>query len=146
MKCLSNQNIRYYKTSNPYLMTTSSFIMMSFENFIDERSLVSHDVAGTKEIKIKLLEIEDDVSDHNWKFGVRVKVKKILVTIKHLKTQQVEEAEFDLKEIEKEMKEKRHYSSTNRWVQTSDIKNGYILSSRHYLLISDAIALDYIVI
>jgi len=119
---------------------------MSFENFVDERSLVSHDVSGTKEIKIKLLEVEDDISDHNWKFGVRVKVKKILVTIKHLKTQQVEEAEFDLKEIEKEMKEKRHYSSTNRWVQTSDIKNGYILSSRHYLLISDAIALDYIVI
>ena len=91
---------------------------MSFENFVDERSLVSRDVAGTKELKIKLLEVEDDISDHNWKFGVRVKVKKILVTIKHLNTQQVEEAEFDLKEIEKEMKEKRHYSSTNRWVQT----------------------------
>jgi len=119
---------------------------MSFENFVDERSLLSRDVSGTKEIKIKLLEVEDDISDYTWKFGVRVKVKKILVTIKHLKTQQVEEAEFDLKEIEKEMKEKRHYSSTNRWVQTSDIKNGYVLSSRHCLLISDAIALDYIVI
>ncbi|MGI0083243.1 MAG: hypothetical protein ACREAF_04550 [Nitrosopumilaceae archaeon] len=119
---------------------------MSFENFVDERSLVSHDMFGTKEIKVKLLEVEDDISDHNWKFGVRIKVKKILVTIKHLKTQQVEEAEFDLKEIEKEIKEKRHYSSTNRWVQTSDIKNGYILSSRHNILMSDAIALDYIVI
>lgn len=119
---------------------------MTFENFVDERSLISHDVTGNKEIKIKLVEVEDDASDHNWKFGVRVKVKKILVTIKHLQTQQVEEGEFDLKEIEKEMKEKRHYSSTNRWVQTTDVKNGYILSSRHNLLLSDAVALDYIVI
>lgn len=119
---------------------------MTFENFVDERSLISHDMTGNKEIKIKLLEVEDDASDHNWKFGVRIKVKKILVTIKHLQTQQVEEGEFDLKEIEKEMKEKRHYSSTNRWVQTTDVKNGYILSSRHNLLLSDAVALDYIVI
>jgi len=119
---------------------------MSFEDFIDERSLVSHDALGTKEIKIKLLEVEDDVSDHNWKFGVRIKVKKILVTVKHLQTQQIEEGEFDLKEIEKEMKEKRHYSSTNRWIQTTDVKNGYILSTRHTLLISDATALDCMVI
>ena len=119
---------------------------MTFENFVDERSLISHDVTGNKEIKIKLVEVEDDASDHNWKFGVRIKVKKILITIKHLQTQQVEEGEFDLKEIEKEMKEKRHYSSTNRWVQTTDVKNGYILSSRHNILLSDAVALDYIVI
>ena len=127
-------------------MTSEECIMMSFENFVDERSLVSHDFSGTKELKIKLLEVEDDTSDHNWKFGVRVKVKKILVTIKHLNTQQIEEAEFDLKEIESEMKEKRHYSSTNRWIQQTDVKNGYILNTRHTLLISDAIALDYIVI
>ena len=119
---------------------------MTFENFVDERSLISHDVTGNKEIKIKLVEVEDDASDHNWKFGVRIKVKKILITIKHLQTQQVEEGEFDLKDIEKEMKEKRHYSSTNRWVQTTDVKNGYILSSRHNILLSDAVALDYIVI
>ena len=121
-------------------------ILMSFEDFVDERSLISHDAFGTKEIKIKLLEVEDDASDHVWRFGVRVKVKKILITIKHINTQQVEEGEFDLKENEKEMKEKRHYSSTNRWVQTTDIKNGYILSTRHSSLLADAVALDYIVI
>ena len=119
---------------------------MSFEDFVDERSLISHDALGTKEIKIKLLEVEDDASDHVWRFGIRVKVKKILITIKHINTQQVEEGEFDLKEIEKEMKEKRHYSSTNRWVQTTDIKNGHILSTRHSSLLADAVALDYIVI
>ncbi|MDE1764132.1 MAG: hypothetical protein KGH88_07785 [Thaumarchaeota archaeon] len=119
---------------------------MSFEDFVDERSLVSHDALGTKEIKLKLLEVQDDTSDHVWRFGVRVKVKKILITVKHIRTQQVEEGEFDLQEIEKEMKEKRHYSSTNRWVQTADIKNGYILSTRHASLLADAVALDYIVI
>ena len=119
---------------------------MSFEDFVDERSLISRDAIGTKEIKLKLLEVEDDASDHVWRFGVRVKVKKILVTIKHITNQQVEEGEFDLGVIEKEMKEKRHYSSTNRWVQTTDIKNGYILSSRHASLLADAVALDYIVI
>jgi len=119
---------------------------MSFENFVDERSLISHDAFGNKEIKIKLLEVEDDTPDHVWRFGVRVKVKKILLTIKHIQTQQVEEGEFDLNAIEKEIKEKRHYSSTNRWIQTTDVKNGYILSTRHSLLLSDAVALDYIVI
>ena len=127
-------------------MTNTRFNILSFENFVDERSLISHDAFGSKEIKIKLLEVEDETPDHVWRFGVRVKVKKILLTIKHIQTQQIEESEFDLKEIEKEMKEKRHYSSTNRWVQTTDVKNGYILSTRHSLLLSDAVALDYIVI
>jgi len=47
---------------------------MSFEDFVDERSLVSRDALATKEIKIKLLEVEDDTSDHIWRFGVRFKV------------------------------------------------------------------------
>ena len=47
--------------------------------------------------------------------------------------------------MEKEIRSKRHYSSTNRWVPTKEIKNGYILNSRHTMLISDAVALDYIV-
>ncbi len=120
--------------------------IMSFEDFVDERSLVSRDALGTKEIKLKLLEVEDDTSDHIWRFGVRVKVKKILITIKHINTQQIEEGECDLHDIEKEMKEKRHYSSTNRWLPTTDIKNGYIVSSRHASLLADAVALDYITI
>jgi hypothetical protein len=119
---------------------------MSFEDFVDERSLVSRDALATKEIKLKLLEVEDDTSDHIWRFGVRVKVKRLLITIKHIDTQQIEEGECDLHVIEKEMKEKRHYSSTNRWVPTTDIKNGYIVNTRHASLLADAIALDYIII
>jgi hypothetical protein len=116
----------------------------SFEDFVDERTLLSHDVLGKKEMKIKVLEVSDEHPPLQWKFGDRVKVNKILVTIKHLDTQEVEEAEFDIETIEKELIEKRHYTSTNRWIPTNEIKNGYVVGARHTSLISDAVALDYI--
>ena len=118
----------------------------SFEDFVDERSLISRDIFGKKEMKIKILEISDErqPTPSRWKFGSRVKVNKLLITIKHLDTQEIEEGEFDVEKIENELIEKRHYTSTNRWVHVNDIKNGYVLNSRHTLLISDAHALDYI--
>ncbi len=118
---------------------------ISFEEFTDERSLVSYDAFGNKQMKIKVLEVSDENPPSKWKFGDRVKVSKILVTIKHLTSQEVEEGEFDIEAIERELAEKRHYTSTNRWVPANDIKNGYVLGSRHTTLISDAAALDYIV-
>lgn len=118
---------------------------ISFEEFTDERTLVSRDAFGNKQMKIKVLEVSDEVPPIKWKFGDRVKVTKILVTIKHLSTQEVEEGEFDIEAIERELAEKRHYTSTNRWIPTNDIKNGYVVGSRHTSLISDASALDYIV-
>ena len=118
---------------------------VSFEEFTDERTLISYDAFGNKQMKIKVLEVSDENPPSKWKFGDRVKVSKILVTIKHLSSQEVEEGEFDIEAIEREIAEKRHYSSTNRWVPANDIKNGYVLGSRHTTLISDAAALDYIV-
>ena len=117
---------------------------MGFEEFVDERVLVSHDTFGKKEMKIKVLEVSDETPPLQWKFGDRVKVNKILITIKHLESQQVEEGEFNIEAIEKELKEKRHYTSTNRWIPTNEIKNGYVVNSRHSSLISDASALEYI--
>tara|TARA_B100001105_G_scaffold163518_1_gene131424 strand:+ start:639 stop:1088 length:450 start_codon:yes stop_codon:yes gene_type:complete len=117
---------------------------ISFEEFTDERALISSDAFGKKQMKIKVLEVSDENPVLKWKFGDRVKVTKILVTIKHLTTQQVEEAEFDIEEIEREIAEKRHYSSTNRWIPTVDIKNGYVVGDKHTRLISDAAAMDYI--
>ena len=116
-----------------------------FEEFLDERILTSNDIFGKKKMKIKVLEVSDEHPPRQWKFGDRIKVNKILVTIKHLESSEIEEAEFDIEAIEKELVEKRHYSSTNRWVPTSEIKNGYVTSSRHTSLISDASALEYIV-
>ena len=116
----------------------------SFNEFIDERTLVSHNAFGNKEMKIKILEVSDEIAPLTTKFGDRVKINKIIVTIKHLQTQQIEEGEFDIESIERELIEKRHYTSTNRWVPTEDIRNGYVTNSRHTTLISDAMALDYI--
>ena len=115
-----------------------------FDDFIDERLLVSNNAFGDKEMKIKIIEVSDETAHATWKFGDRVKVNKILVTIKHLETQQIEEREFDIEEIERELREKRHYASSNRWTPTKDIKNGFIVKTRHTGLISDAAALDYI--
>ena len=96
-------------------------------------------------MKIKILEVSDEIAALTTKFGNRVKINKIIVIIKHLQTQQIEEGEFDIESIERELIEKRHYTSTNRWVPTEDIRNGYVTNSRHTTLISDAAALDYIV-
>ena len=116
-----------------------------FNEFVDERILVSHNAIGNKEMKIKIIEISDENPPLVTKFGNRVKINKILITIKHLESQQIEEGEFDIEEIERELIEKRHYTSTNRWVPTNGIKNGYIVNTRHTSLISDAMALDYII-
>ena len=117
----------------------------SFDEFIDERMLLSHNAFGDKEMKIKILEVSDEIAPLAGKFGDRVKINKIIVTIKHLQTQEIEEGEFDIEAIEYELTEKRHYSSTNRWVPTGDIKNGYLANTRHTSLISDAAALDYLI-
>ena len=125
--------------------TTTQETKTSFDEFIDERILLSHNAFGDKEMKIKILEVSDEIAPLVTKFGDRVKINKIIVTIKHLKTQEIEEGEFDIEAIERELVEKRHYTSTNRWVPTEHIKNGYLTNSRHTSLISDAAALDYII-
>ena len=125
--------------------TTTHESKTSFDEFIDDRILVSHNAFGDKEMKIKILEVSDEIAPLAGKFGDRVKINKIVITIKHLQTQEVEEGEFDIEAIENELIEKRHYTSTNRWVPTGDIKNGYLANTRHTSLISDAAALDYLI-
>ena len=133
------------KTVNTNLKSTTTHeTKISFDDFIDERVLVSHNAFGNKEMKVKILEVSDEIAPLAGKFGDRVKINKIIITIKHLETQEIEEGEFDIESIERELIEKRHYTSTNRWVPADDIKNGYVTNSRHTTLISDAVALDYI--
>ena len=134
------------KTVNTNLKpTTTHETKTSFDDFIDERVLVSHNAFGNKEMKVKILEVSDEIAPLAGKFGDRVKINKIIITIKHLETQEIEEGEFDIESIERELVEKRHYTSTNRWVPADDIKNGYVTKSRHTTLISDAMALDYLI-
>ena len=106
-RCLSaeNNNKESFENNVESLLETVSDAevnsRISFEEFTDERELISHDAFGKKQMKIKVLEVSDENPVLKWKFGDRVKVTKIMVTVKHLTTQQVEEAEFDIESMER---------------------------------------------
>jgi hypothetical protein len=119
---------------------------MSYDRFIDERLLTSRDALNRVQIKIKLVEIDENARDFSQRFGKRVLIKKVLLTIKHTETEEVEEKELDVEEIETRMKKERLFSSTNRWISSSEIKNGYVIANRHLDLLADAVALDIIVV
>ncbi|MGB8134819.1 MAG: hypothetical protein WCE99_11570 [Nitrososphaeraceae archaeon] len=117
---------------------------MSFDRFVDDRLLTSRDALNKSQLKIKLVEIDESARDFSQRFGQRVLVKKILVTIRYMDTEQIEEVELDLEELESRIRKERLFSSSNRWVSPNEIKNNYVISSRHLDLLSDAIALDII--
>ncbi len=117
---------------------------MSYDRFVDERLLTSRDALNRMQIKMKLVEIDEGARDFSQRFGRRVLVKKVLLTIKYTETQEVEEKELDIEEIEKRIKRERLYSSSNRWVAPADIKNNYVVASKHLDLLADALALDII--
>ena len=54
---------------------------ISFDQFIDDKTLISKDLFGSKEMKIKVLEVSDENPPNLWMLGDRVKLNKILVTI-----------------------------------------------------------------
>ncbi|MDQ3972640.1 MAG: hypothetical protein M3219_04375 [Thermoproteota archaeon] len=117
---------------------------MSSDRFVDDRLLTSRDALNKSQLKIKLIDIDGNARDYSQRFGQRVLVKKVLVTIRYMDTEQIEEVELDLEELESRIKRERLFSSSNRWVSPGEIKNNYVISSRHLDLLSDAIALDII--
>jgi hypothetical protein len=119
---------------------------MSYDRFIDERLLTSRDALNRLQIKIKILEIDENARDFSQRFGRRVLVQKVLLTIKHNDTEEVEEKELDVEQIETRMRKERLFSSSNRWLGSNDIKNGYVVANRHLDLLADAIALDILTI
>ncbi|HZC20128.1 MAG TPA: hypothetical protein VE223_00640 [Nitrososphaeraceae archaeon] len=119
---------------------------MSYDRFVDDRLLTSRDALNKLQIKVKLIEIDENARDYSQRFGRRVLVKKVLLTIKHNETQEIEEREIDLEELEARMRKERLFSSSNRWVSPTEIKNGFIVASKHLELLADAIALDIIVV
>lgn len=122
----------------------TSLSHMSYDRFIDERLLTSRDALNRMQIKMKLVEIDEAARDFSQRFGNRVLVKKILLTIKYTETQEVEEKELDIEELEKRMKKERLYSSSNRWVAQTEIKNNYVVAAKHLDLLADALALDVV--
>jgi hypothetical protein len=119
---------------------------MSYDRFIDDRMLTSRDALNRMQIKMKLVDIDENARDYSQRFGQRVLVKRILLTIRYNETEEIEEVELDIDEIEKRMRKERLFSSSNRWVSPSEIKNGFIVANRHLDLLADAIALDIIVV
>lgn len=115
---------------------------MSYDRFVDDRLLTSRDALNKVQLRIKLMEIDEGARDFSQKYGQRILIKKVLLTIKHSDTEEIEEKEMDIEDIESRMKRERLFSSTNRWVAPSEIKNGYVVASRHIDLLADAIALD----
>jgi hypothetical protein len=91
------------------------------------------------------LEIDEYARDFSQRFGKRVLVKKILLTTRLTATDEVQEKELDIEAIEKRIRKERLFSSSNRWISRSEIKNGYIVASRHLDLLADSIALDILV-
>jgi hypothetical protein len=117
---------------------------MSYDRFVDNRLLTSRDVLNRKEIKMKLLDYDESARDFSQRFGSRILVTKVLLTIRQIDTEVIEEKELDVEELEKRIRKERLWSSSNRWVSKSELKNGYIVASRHVDLLADAIALDII--
>jgi hypothetical protein len=115
---------------------------MSYDRFLDDRLLTSRDALNRIQLKIKLIETDENVRDYSQRFGRRVLVKRVLLTIKHSDTDEIEEKELDIESLESRIKKERLFSSSNRWVSPNEIKNGYIIATRHLDLLSDAIALD----
>jgi hypothetical protein len=118
---------------------------MSYDRFIDDRLLTSRDALNKIQIKVKIIEYDENARDFSQRFGSRILVKKILLTIRHLDTEEIEERELDVEGIESRMKRERLFSSSNRWISPSEIKNGYVVASRHLDLLADAVALDIFV-
>ena len=115
---------------------------MSYDRFLDDRLLTSRDALNRTQIKIKLIDIDESARDYSQRFGRRVLVKRVLLTIKHSDTGEIEEKELDVEALEQRIRKERLFSSSNRWLSPNEIKNGYIIASRHLDLLSDAIALD----
>ncbi len=121
------------------------FFLLSYDRFVDERLLTSRDALNKYQMKIKLYDIDESARDYSQRFGNRILVRKIILMTKHNDTQEIEEIELDVEELEKRIRKERLFSSSNRWIAQNEIKNGYIVATRHLDLLADAIALDVIV-
>ena len=97
---------------------------MNYDRFIDERLLTSRDALNRLQIKIKIVEIDESARDFSQRFGRRVLVKKVLLTIKHTDTEEVEEKELDVEEIEKRMRKRISQRCGARWTRRYRLVRG----------------------
>ncbi|MGN6350253.1 MAG: hypothetical protein ACTHL3_02185 [Candidatus Nitrosocosmicus sp.] len=113
---------------------------MDYEGYLSDRELISRDAFHKKQLKIKILEVNNNVRDYS-KYGDRILINKILVIIQNLENDEIEEKELDIEELEKRMKKERLFTSSNRCVPKCDIRNNFFVGNRHFFLLSDAMSL-----
>ena len=82
---------------------------MGYDRFVDDRLLTSRDALNRIQIKIKLTDIDENARDFSQRFGNRILVNKVLLTIKQNDTEEIEEKELDIKEIESRIKKKDYF-------------------------------------
>lgn len=116
---------------------------MDYEGYLSDRELISRDAFHKKQLKIKILEVNNNFRDYS-KYGDRILINKILLIIQNLENDEIEEKELDIEELEKRMKKERLFTSSNRWVPKGDIRNNFVVGNRHFFLLSDAMSLDII--
>jgi hypothetical protein len=116
---------------------------MGYEGYLSDRELISRDAFHKKQLKIKVIEVNENTRDYS-KYGDRILIDKILLIIQNLETDEIEERELDIEDLEKIMKKERLFTSSNRWVPRSDIRNNFVVGNRHFFLLSDAISLDIV--
>ena len=80
---------------------------MAYERFVDDRLLTSRDALNRTQIKIKLVEIDEAARDFSQRFGNRVLVRKILLTMRLTQTEEIEEKELNIEEIEQRIRKER---------------------------------------
>jgi hypothetical protein len=73
---------------------------MSYDRFVDDRLLTSRDALNKVQLRIKLMEIDEGARDFSQRYGQRILIKKVLLTIKHSDTEEIEEKEMDIEDIE----------------------------------------------
>ena len=64
---------------------------MSYDRFVDERLLTSRDTLNKYQLNMKIIDIDEGARDFSQRYGRRVLVKKTLLTIKHIVTEEIEE-------------------------------------------------------
>ena len=107
---------------------------MDYEGYLSDRELISRDAFHKKQLKIKVIEINENTRDYS-RYGDRVLINKILLIIQNLETDIIEEKEIDIEELENRMKKERLFTSSNRWVPRSEIRNKFIVGHRHFFFL-----------
>ena len=79
---------------------------MDYEGYLSDRELISRDAFHKKQLKIKVIEVNENTRDYS-KYGDRVLINKILLIIQNLETDEIEEKEIRYRGIGKKNEKRK---------------------------------------